>query len=75
MTRETVAAKAARYLAEARLTVLSVHEDYVAATCRGDGEVYKLGHHVRRGWWCECPARGDCCHLIALRMVTIRRAA
>jgi hypothetical protein len=75
MTRETIAAKSARYLAEGRLIIIRVDGDLVSATCRGDGEVYKLGHHVRRGWWCECPARGDCCHLKALRLVTIRRSA
>lgn len=73
MTRETIAAKSVRYVAEGRLTVLSVHGDCVAASCRGDGEVYRLGHEPRRGWWCECRARGDCCHLRGLRLVTIRR--
>jgi hypothetical protein len=75
MTRETIAAKSVRYLGEGRLTILSVHDDYIAASCRGDGVVYKLGHHLSRGWWCECPARRDCCHLQALRLVTIRRSA
>jgi hypothetical protein len=50
-------------------------DDHVAAAARGDGQMYKLGHHPKRGWWCECPARGDCCHLRALKLVTIRRSA
>ena len=75
MTRETVAAKAARYLAEARLTVLRVDGDSVEAECRGAGEVYRLGHDPARpgGWWCSCPAPRSCCHLAALHLVAVRR--
>jgi uncharacterized Zn finger protein len=73
MIRETVAAKAARYLTEARLTVLRVDGDQVTATCRGSGELYQLGHDRGRGWWCSCPSRTDqCSHLVALRAVTVR---
>jgi hypothetical protein len=73
VARETVQAKAARYLAEARLIVTAVDGDYVAAACRGDGEIYQLGHQPGRGWWCSCPVRSDCCaHLNALRRVTVR---
>jgi hypothetical protein len=73
LTRETVAAKAARYLAEARLTVTAVSGDHVSAWCRGSGEVYRLGHEPGRGWWCSCPVRTDrCAHLIALQSVTVR---
>lgn len=75
MTRESPAAKAARYLAEGRLTVTHVTGDLVRATCKGDGEAYQLGHDGRRGGWhCSCPARTTgCCHLLALRCVTVRR--
>jgi hypothetical protein len=77
MARENATGKAARYLAEARLIVTGVDGDLVTAMCRGDGAVYDLGHEPPgRGWWCSCPARTDCCaHLVALRLVTIRRAA
>jgi hypothetical protein len=75
MTREPIAAKASRYLAEGRLTVTSVNGDRVTAWCRGDGEVYELGHDLARGWYCGCPARRDCAHLAALRLVTTKRAA
>lgn len=75
MTRESVAHKATRYLAEARLTVLSVAGDSVTAVCRGTDGVYSLGHQPARGWYCSCPARtGDCCHVLALRLVTDSRA-
>lgn len=42
MPRETVAAKATRYLAEGRVTVERVERHRVAATCRGDGTRYRL---------------------------------
>lgn len=74
MTRESAAVKALRYLGEARLTVTAVDGDRVRATCRGDGEAYRCGHEPGRGWTCNCPARTDqCSHLVALRLVTIRR--
>ncbi|MGH3408121.1 MAG: hypothetical protein ACRDRJ_37320 [Streptosporangiaceae bacterium] len=73
MTRETVGAKAARYLAEDRLVVDLVNGDRVTAWCRGDGAVYRLGHDLGRGWYCDCPARADCAHLAALRLVTTTR--
>ena len=47
MTRETVQAKAVRYLSEARLTVVQVNGDLVLATCRGQGAQYDLGHDGR----------------------------
>ena len=76
MTRETTAAKATRYLVEGRLIVTEVSGDHVAAACRGDGEVYRLGHAPGRGWHCSCPVRTDrCAHLAALRLVTVRRGA
>lgn len=75
MTRETVPDKAARYLAEGRLTVTWVRGDYVVATCEGDSGKYRLGHQPGRGWHCDCPVRNDrCSHLIALELVTVRRA-
>ena len=76
MTRETIAAKGARYLTEGRLIVTGVLGDHVTAVCRGNGEKYDLGHTTGRGWHCSCPARTDqCCHLTALKLVTTRRPA
>lgn len=76
MTRETTAGKAGRYLVEGRLIVIGVDGDQVTAACRGDGEVYRLGHAPGRGWHCSCPVRSDrCAHLAALRLVTVRRGA
>lgn len=68
MSRESADVKARRYLAEARLTVLRVVDGEVDAVARGDGAVYELGY--RRGeWFCPCPARGRCAHLLALGLV------
>jgi uncharacterized Zn finger protein len=73
MTRENAEAKGRRYVAEGRLAVVYVSGPMIRATCRGDGEVYRLGHDSARGRFCHCPAltRG-CCHLVALRLVCLR---
>jgi uncharacterized Zn finger protein len=75
MTRESVESKGRRYLLESRLTVVLVGGDVVRATCRGSGELYELGHTPGRGWWCNCPARAQCAHLLALMAVTVREPA
>jgi hypothetical protein len=66
--REHVRAKAAKYLVEGRLTVLSVHHGRVRASVRGDGGSYRCGFDQGR-WWCHCEARTCCSHLIALGLV------
>ena len=74
MTRETVEAKARRYLGEGRLVVTQVLGDHVSAVCQGDTGAYDLGYSPGRGWWCYCPVRDDrCSHLATLMLVTIRR--
>jgi len=74
MTRETIEAKAARYLREGRLVVTRVLGDEVSAVCQGESGAYDLGHTPGRGWWCSCPVRTDrCSHLAALWLITIRR--
>lgn len=70
--RENSASKGRRYLAEGRLLVREVSPTRVSAACKGDGEVYALTG-TAGGWTCSCPALSmDCCHLIALRLVTVR---
>ncbi len=71
MTSENVRSKARRYLAEGRLTLLRVDADAVSAECRGGGAVYRVGFEDG-AWSCTCPARGLCCHLLALQSVTVR---
>ena len=64
--------KFARLLIDGRLLVTWVDGILVTAECRGDsGDVYKLGWDGAR-WYCGCEARGDCSHLRALWMVTVR---
>jgi hypothetical protein len=78
---EGAPAKARRYLTEGRLTVRELYANAVVATCRGDGETYRLGYYGpdvtgNAGLWhCSCPARSDqCAHLRALRLVVDRPA-
>jgi hypothetical protein len=71
--RESAETKGRRYLCEGRLVVERVDERRIAASCRGGGAVYRLGHDGTR-WYCECPARSRCSHLIALQLVTVREA-
>ncbi|HEX4519219.1 MAG TPA: hypothetical protein VH063_06520 [Gaiellaceae bacterium] len=68
MPRETIEAKAMRYLAEGRLYVHTVRPGEVAATCRGNDR-YRLGWNG--SWWCNCPARIHCAHIFALQLVTV----
>ena len=74
--RENAAAKGRRYLTEGRLTVERVDGDLIVASCRGDGETYRLDHDpAQQDWHCTCPARTRCSHLTALMLVTVRRPA
>jgi uncharacterized Zn finger protein len=67
--REGAEARGRRYLTEGRLVVERVVAGEVYARCRGSGAVYALGFD-ERGWWCSCPARGRCSHVVALQLVT-----
>lgn len=65
MPRESAADKARRYLSEGRVTLLHVDTQRVRAIVRGDGTLHRTSWD-HRGWWCTCPARGRCAHLLAL---------
>ena len=67
--REKAATKGRRYLAEGRLIVDAVNGQQITARCRGAGVTYRLGHDRLLGWSCTCPARTECAHLVALRLV------
>ena len=75
--RETVDAKARRFLATGRLTVLHRDGDHVVAQCVGDTGTYRLGHDPARlgVWSCSCPATARCSHTVALMLVVIPRKA
>jgi uncharacterized Zn finger protein len=68
--REDVQAKGRRYVTEGRLRVIRSEDRVIRATCRGQGETYRLGYDHDSGWFCNCAARGRCCHLVALQLVT-----
>jgi hypothetical protein len=69
MPREPITTKAARLLRDQRLHVKRVDRDTVEAVVHGDHDNYRLGH--RNGsWYCDCPARVECAHVIALQRVT-----
>lgn len=73
MTRENAEAKGRRYLVEGRLMVTTLDHEHVTATARGSGHLYRCGHNAADGWWCTCPARSRCAHLVALQLVTVRK--
>ena len=73
MSRETIHEKAARYLAEGRLTVKHVDASGVRSSCRGES-VYTVTWTAADGWRCNCPARKRACaHVTAARLVTVER--
>lgn len=80
MPAETKAQKAIRLLTERRLTVDSVHDRLIVATCRGDsGAVYRLGYRPDKDVWaCQCEASAKfkrvCAHLLALQHVVVKPA-
>ncbi len=76
---EQVTKKSHRLLIEGRLIVREVgtasHPGRIVAECRGDsGAIYKLGYDANAEQWrCTCEARGECSHLIALKLVTVAK--
>jgi hypothetical protein len=70
MPRESVEAKALRYIGEQRLHVQAITSSTVRAECRGADATYTLSWDGR-AWSCSCPARGRCAHLLALWLVTV----
>lgn len=68
MSRESVDAKALRYIAEKRVLIRRVEGRDVDAEVRG-GQTWYVQRR-RGGWRCDCPTFGRCCHLTAVRLVT-----
>jgi uncharacterized Zn finger protein len=73
--RENVQTKAHRLLKEGRITVHRVGDGsrIIYAQARGDSaHIYDLGYDPRnQGWRCTCEARGECSHLVALKLITL----
>lgn len=68
MPRESAVTKARRYLTEGRVIVTEVAGGRASASVRGDGAMHRV--EVRGpAWSCTCPARGRCCHALALGLV------
>lgn len=66
---EDVRAKAARYLLQGRMRILSVRGERVYAEVVGSHEQpYSTGITGERGW-CNCPSRHRCAHVEALELV------
>jgi hypothetical protein len=76
VARESVDVKGRRLLAEGRLQVTRVDSDarLITAKCKGDSaEIYDLGFRGDQNrWGCTCEARGNCAHLVALKLVTVK---
>ena len=69
VSRENSATKARRYLIEGRLIVERVSERGVLAKVRSDGgRIYEVMYYGG-SWECDCPARGDCAHIRATKLV------
>lgn len=68
--RENARVKAKRLLVESRVMLRSVAPGRVNALVRGDSgclrEVTYDGH-----WFCPCPARGTCSHIMAVESVVL----
>jgi uncharacterized Zn finger protein len=72
MSRETIGAKARRYLYEGRVRVLECHEDDGTATIdvHGSNGSYTVTFEGDR-WRCDCPTRrGSCSHVEAVKLIT-----
>ncbi len=74
MSREDVLSKAKRYVGEGRLLVHAVGDKSIRGTCRGLGKTYRCGWDSDGawdgGWFCTCPSRSRCSHVLALQLVT-----
>jgi len=66
--RESAPAKARRYLTDGRVVIRRITPRTVMAQVRGDGEMYTVTGDPA-GWSCTCPARGRCCHQLAVGLV------
>lgn len=67
--RERPDTKGKRLLGQGRVQLAHVSKDEVDAEVTGDGANYRVTFG-RGGWYCTCPCRVLCSHLIAVRLVT-----
>jgi len=69
VTRETPLAKAARYLAERRVTLEAVEDDRVRASVRGETGTYRTTGTARAGGTAIARPRRRCSHEYAVELV------
>lgn len=64
--------KAARMLSGGHLKIHTASTDYISAVCFSSTS--QVAYEVSRdpgGWHCTCPARQECSHIRALKLVTV----
>jgi uncharacterized Zn finger protein len=67
---EALEEKAATILSEGRLTVVSKIGDDLVCRVRGDHGTYQCGFDtIAARWFCTCPSRGECSHLVATYLI------
>ena len=71
LSRESAETKGRRYLVEGRLQIVSYGSDTIEAVCRGTEETHRLGFSGG-SYFCSCPAKTRCSHLVALQLVAPR---
>lgn len=69
MSRETAPVKAGRLLVEGSVVVRLAGPEQVTATVQGSTGQHEVSWG-RGGWFCTCPARSTCSHLLAVELVT-----
>lgn len=67
--RENAEVKARRYLVEGRVVVEIAGRAGVLALVRGGGAHHRVSYSPSQGRACTCPARGQCCHLLAVGLI------
>ncbi len=69
MPREDAFTKARRLLAEGRVSILRAGHEALVARVRGDSaRLYRAGYEDGR-WYCACPAKSACAHVLALQLI------
>ncbi len=69
--KENIRVKGRRLLIEGRLLVVHIDQERIIAFCRGSELIHKCGFE-RGSYFCSCPAKSLCSHLVALQLVTRR---
>ncbi len=72
MPREDKQTKSRRLVSEGRLRLGWMDNEKIVAVCTGDqGLIYEITWNVEEGYRCDCEARTECSHILALKLVTV----